>query len=233
MQSLGAVDGPGLRCVVFMQGCPLRCVYCHNPDTWERFGGEKISVEELTQKVLRFRPYMIKGGGVTVSGGEPLLQGEFVAGFFKEMERHGIHTALDTSGAGNLDIADKVLDHTALVLADLKFSTAEDYQRYANGSLEHTKKFLALTAKRNIPLWIRHVVIPGITDSPQHLAKIQEIANQFPNLQKIEWLPFHNLCIEKYQALGIAFPLEATPSMNQAQLHQCLERSGIALHTQA
>ncbi len=121
IQSLGAVDGPGVRYVVFMQGCPLRCVYCHNPDTWLTEGGTPTDADELVRRALRFRPYWKNGGGVTVTGGEPLLQADFVAEFFEKLHEHGVHTALDTSGVGNLAQAEKVLEHTDLVLCDLKF----------------------------------------------------------------------------------------------------------------
>ena len=131
IQSLGAVDGPGVRCVVFMQGCPLRCAYCHNPDTWSPEGGTPTTVDELTRRVLRFRPYWKNGGGVTVSGGEPLLQADFVAEFFERLHQEGVHTALDTSGVGRLDAAERVLENTDLVLCDIKFLTGAGHTAHA------------------------------------------------------------------------------------------------------
>ena len=164
IQSLGAVDGPGVRYVVFMQGCPLRCVYCHNPDTWLTEGGTPTDADELVRRALRFRPYWKNGGGVTVTGGEPLLQADFVAEFFEKLHEHGVHTALDTSGVGNLAQAEKVLEHTDLVLCDLKFLSKADYLKNCRADYGQIERFLQLTAMKGVPLWIRHVVVPGLTD---------------------------------------------------------------------
>ena len=205
-QSMGAVDGPGIRFVVFMQGCPLRCVYCHNPETWS-LEGEEYSVDDVVRKILRCRPYFGEEGGVTVSGGEPLLQWEFVTELFQRLKAEGIHTALDTSGIGSLDGAAELLTYTDLVLCDLKFASEEDYRQYCNGSLTSVLSFLKLTEQMQIPLWIRHVVVPGLTDGEASLSRIMEMAEGHTNLIKLERLPFKNLCISKYEALGIPFPL--------------------------
>lgn len=210
-QSLGAVDGPGLRTVIFLQGCPLRCVYCHNPDTWSTDGGERYTAQEVLRKVLRFRPYFGKTGGVTVSGGEPLLQWRFVAELFRLLRQAGVHTALDTSGMGNVDGAKEVLKHTDLVLCDLKFSTEADYTAYSGGSLQTVQAFLKLTETMRVPLWIRHVVVPGLTDGETHIRTIAKMAQQYANLEKLELLPFHTFCQSKYDAMGIPFPLEHCP----------------------
>ena len=148
IQSLGAVDGPGVRYVVFMQGCPLRCVYCHNPDTWLTEGGEEYTADELVRKALRFRPYWRNGGGVSVTGGEPLLQAAFVEEFFAKLHEHGVHTALDTSGVGNLAAAERVLRHTDLVLCDLKFLTKAEYRQYCRADFGQVERFLQLTAMK-------------------------------------------------------------------------------------
>ena len=207
-QSLGAVDGPGLRFVVFLQGCRLRCAYCHNPDTWNPAGGDEMEAEEVFQKILRYRPYFGKTGGVTISGGEPLLQPDFVSELFRMLRKEGVHTALDTAGfAQNPQAAEKVLEQTDLVLCDLKFSSEEDYRRYTGGSLQTVLGFLAQTEEQKIPLWIRHVVVPGLTDGEEQARKIAQLSHQFSNLKKIELLPFRKLCIAKYDALGIPFPL--------------------------
>ena len=218
IQSLGAVDGPGLRSVAFTQGCPLRCAYCHNPDTWDPAGGWEISPEALCERLLRFRPYWGKTGGVTVSGGEPLWQAEFVAELFILLHKAGVHTALDTSGAASLDRAEKVLQHTDLVLADVKFLSEKDYQALSGGSFAHTKSFLDLTKRMRVPLWVRHVVVPGLTDDIGHLKRMRDFCRGFPNLEKIEWLPFQKLCLEKYQRMGAAFPLESVPAMEPREL---------------
>lgn len=222
IQSLGAVDGPGVRCVVFMQGCPLRCAYCHNPDTWSPEGGTPTTVDELARRVLRFRPYWKNGGGVTVSGGEPLLQADFVAEFFERLHQEGVHTALDTSGVGRLDAAERVLKNTDLVLCDIKFLTSEDYRRYCRADMANVEAFLSLTAEKNVPLWIRHVVVPGLTDAPEHLRRVKAKAQSYPNFEKLEFLPFHKLCMEKYERMGIEFPLKDVPGMTDNRLKELL-----------
>lgn len=206
VQSLGAVDGPGLRYVIFMQGCPLRCAYCHNPDTWKFDGGTEMTTDELVSKVLRFKSYFGKDGGVTVSGGEPLLQAAFVTELFKKLKQNGVHTALDTSCSYINKDVEALLGYTDLVLADLKFTSEEDYKRYVKGDYNTVRKFLDLTQKLKVPIWIRNVVVPGINDSKEALKKVKEIAESYSNLKKIEWLPFANLCQEKYDGLGIEFP---------------------------
>ena len=218
LQSLGTVDGPGLRYVVFLQGCPLRCVYCHNPDTWDPAGGAVMDTEELVEKILRCRPYFGAEGGVTVSGGEPLLQAEFVTQLFARLKREGVHTALDTSGAGDLRKAPALLEVTDLVLLDLKFPTEEGYRRHCRGSLGQTEAFAALVAEKQVPLWVRHVVAPGLNDTLEDMAAVKSWAQRQPTLEKIEWLPFHNLCLEKYQQLGVPFPLANTPPMDREKL---------------
>ena len=222
LQSLGTVDGPGLRYVIFLQGCPLRCVYCHNPETWDPAGGREYAPEELVEKVLRCRAYFGEQGGVTVSGGEPLLQAPFVAELFRQLKAAGVHTALDTSGAGDLKQAAQVLDWTDLVLLDLKFPDEAGYRRYCRGSWAQTQAFAALAGEKHVPLWVRHVVVPGLNDSLEDLRAIKAQAESLPGFQKLEWLPFHNMCLEKYQQLGLPFPLEGTPAMEDQNLAHLL-----------
>ena len=222
LQSLGTVDGPGLRYVIFLQGCPLRCVYCHNPETWDPAGGREYAPEELVEKVLRCRAYFGEQGGVTVSGGEPLLQAPFVAELFRQLKAAGVHTALDTSGAGDLKQAAQVLDWTDLVLLDLKFPDEAGYRRYCRGSWAQTQAFAALAGEKRVPLWVRHVVVPGLNDSLEDLRAIKAQAESLPGFQKLEWLPFHNMCLEKYQQLGLPFPLEGTPAMEDQDLAHLL-----------
>ncbi len=269
LQSMGAVDGPGIRFCVFLQGCPLRCMYCHNPDTWQiksetnHSSSGVISVkteytqaspmhktddytgdvpsnpamsytpEELVLKILRYKPYFANGGGVTVSGGEPLVQAEFVTELFTLLHEHGIHTCLDTSGNfpeglrcdngdGSLchieDVTkrtvpivtsavkyDRLLSVTDLVICDIKFTTETEYRKYTGGSLNKVLAFLDMVTRHSVPLWIRHVVVPGYTDSAEEVSAMVRIAKSYPTLQKIELLPFHKLCIPKYEALGIPF----------------------------
>ena len=222
LQSLGTVDGPGLRYVIFLQGCPLRCVYCHNPETWDPAGGREYAPEELVEKVLRCRAYFGEQGGVTVSGGEPLLQAPFVTELFRQLKEAGIHTALDTSGAGDLKQAAQVLDWTDLVLLDLKFPDEAGYRRYCRGSWAQTQAFAALAGEKRVPLWVRHVVVPGLNDSLEDLRAIKAQAESLPGFQKLEWLPFHNMCLEKYQQLGLPFPLADTPALEDQDLAHLL-----------
>ena len=223
IQSLGAVDGPGVRYVVFLQGCPLRCAYCHNPDTWDFSGGQEREAAELVQEICRYKMYFGDKGGVTVSGGEPLLQPAFVAELFRLLHGEGIHTALDTSGVGNLEAARRVLEHTDLILGDLKFATPEEYKTHCKADMEKILSFYRLAAELNVPLWVRHVVVPGLNDNLEDLRAIKALAESFPNLEKIEWLPFHNLCLEKYQQMGIPFPLAGTDNMDEEALQQLVK----------
>ena len=257
IQSLGAVDGPGVRSVVFLKGCALRCAYCHNPDTWEipRVSGEtqdgqgvkdwetetalvskrpgvegktqasweKYTPRELVEKLLRFRPYYGTDGGVTLSGGEPLLQAGFTAEVFRLLKENGVHTALDTAGQITGEKAEEVLKFTDLALVDLKFLTEEEYRIHTGGSRKKVEAFLELTREFGIPVWIRHVVVPGLTAFPGYLRRIKKQAEQYENLEKIEWLPFHNLCKEKYEKLGLTFPLADTPVMGEKEFERLLD----------
>lgn len=209
-QSMGAVDGPGLRCVVFMQGCPLRCIYCHNPDTWDFSGGTEVTPEELVQKILRYRSYIAKGG-VTVTGGEPLMQSAFVAELFRQLHRRGIHTALDTSCIGDPEGTKEVLRHTDLVLADVKFLSAEEYRYYCGGQFKTVQHFLELVNQMGIPMWIRQVIVPELNDRAEDILALKDFLQNYASVEKVELLPFRKLCLEKYEALGVEFPLRDVP----------------------
>ncbi|MBR3844034.1 MAG: pyruvate formate lyase-activating protein [Clostridia bacterium] len=223
-QSMGGADGPGVRCVLFLQGCPLRCCYCHNPDTWEFGKGTVVTPEELLPKILRYRSYFGEKGGVTLSGGEPLAQADFVAELFTLLKEQGIHTALDTSGHGSRQAIEKVLPVTDLVLCDVKFAAEEEYKTHCGGSLDQVKEFLDLAQQYSVPVWVRHVVVPGLTDREDSLQKITAIARACKTLEKIELLPFKNLCREKYDALGMSFPLADTPQCSVETLEQLSEK---------
>ena len=210
-QSLGTVDGPGIRSVIFMQGCPLRCICCHNPDTWDFSGGELQSVEYLVDKVLRFKTYYGNEGGITVSGGEPLLQAEFLAELFKKLKQCGIHTALDTSGCILDENAKKLLEYTNLVLLDFKYTNSEDYLKYTKMEMYRVQEFLDYLEKIKKPTWIRYVVIPGINDTDEAFDIIFTLREKYSCVQKIELLPFRKLCLEKYENMGIEFSLKNTP----------------------
>jgi len=219
IQTMGAVDGPGLRGVVFMQGCPLRCKYCHNPDTWAFEGGQIVTAEDMCKKMLRYRTYY-KNGGITVSGGEPLMQSEFVAEFFELLQKNGLHTALDTSGTAPIENARRVLPRTNLVICDIKFATDEMYRAHTGRSMKPVLAFLDEVQRMNIPLWVRHVVVPGLTDSDEEVSAVYDIAKRYPNLEKFELLPFKKLCLTKYQSMNIPFPLEHVPECSPERIQE-------------
>lgn len=219
IQTMGAVDGPGLRGVVFMQGCPLRCAYCHNPDTWAFEGGQEVTAEELCKKLLRYRTYY-KNGGVTVSGGEPLMQSEFVAELFSLLQKEGLHTALDTSGMASIEAARRVLPHTDLVLCDIKFPTDEMYRAHTSHSIQPMLDFLTEADRAGVSFWVRHVVVPGLTDSDEEVLAVVRIAKQFRGFEKLELLPFKKLCLTKYQAMNLPFPLAAVPECPPARIQE-------------
>ena len=232
LQSMGAVDGPGIRYCIFLQGCPLRCMYCHNPDTWlvsrrressSSYLGTPYTPEELVSKILRYKTYFANGGGVTVSGGEPLMQAEFVTELFTLLHKEGIHTCLDTSGnfpEQLYPLLDLLLDVTDLCICDIKFTTEKDYREYTGGSLKKVQYFLGMVTAHSVPLWVRHVVVPGYTDSVSEVGTMVKMAKQYPTLQKIELLPFHKLCIPKYEALGIPFRCADIPECSTETINQ-------------
>jgi len=213
IETMGLLDGPGIRFVAFFQGCRLRCAYCHNPDTWSLNNGEEIAAEELLQKVLRFKPYFAKsGGGVTCSGGEPLMQPQFLLKFLKLCKEKGIHTAVDTAGFGQGNY-EEILKYTDLVLLDIKHVSAKGYQELTEGNIEELKTFKKALDNSKVKLWIRHVIVPGITDSQEHLDKLKKMISSFRNVEKVELLPYHTLGINKYENMGIKYRLEGLKPM--------------------
>ncbi len=217
-QSLGTVDGPGVRSVVFMQGCPLRCICCHNPETWCLSGGEETTADELIKKIIRFKPYFGAKGGVTVSGGEPPLQAEFVLELFEKLKALGINTALATSGCVLNGTVTDLLDVTDLVILDHKYSSAADYKAYTGASLEKTEEFLAAVNKKGVTVWLRRVIIPEINNSEESVNMLVSTAKKFGCVKKVELLPFRNFCIEKYDNLNMEFKLKNTPPLSAQAL---------------
>ncbi|MFU0824649.1 pyruvate formate-lyase-activating protein [Clostridium sp.] len=218
IESMGLVDGPGIRTVVFFQGCPLRCAYCHNPDTWNMQGGTEFTPEELLKKILRFKPYFEKsGGGVTFSGGEVLLQPDFLLEILKLCKENDIHTTLDTSGFG-LGKYDEILKYTDLVILDIKHVDDAGYKNLTGQGKKGLDEFLKALAKSGTKLWIRHVVVPKITDSEEHISKLAHIIKQIDNVEKVELLPYHTLGVNKYDRLGLDYLLKDTPPMDKNKL---------------
>lgn len=210
-QSLGTVDGPGVRFVVFTQGCNLRCRVCHNPDTWECGQGKEYTPEEVAAKCARYREYFGKNGGITFSGGEPLLQAEFVCEVFKLCRENGINTCLDTSGSIMNDSVKALLDQTDRVLLDIKYTTDDEYRENVGCRLEPVLDFLAYLNSKKIPTTLRTVIVPTVNDDESHTRKILEIAEAHPCVDKIELLPFRKICQVKYDNMGLTFPFGHLP----------------------
>lgn len=215
IESMGLVDGPGIRVIVFMQGCALRCKYCHNPDTWVTEGGKEYTPEEIVNKIKRFKTYFERsGGGVTFSGGDPLRQPEFLIETLKRCKEEGIHTCLDTSGVG-LGEYDEILKYTDLVLFDVKHLTAEGYKYMTGINIDESLKFLEACKKCDTKLWIRQVVVPGLTDNEEYITELGKFIKTLNNVEKVELLPYHLLGVNKYETMGIKYRLEGTPAMDK------------------
>ncbi|MBE6597322.1 MAG: pyruvate formate lyase-activating protein [Ruminococcaceae bacterium] len=223
IQSLGTVDGPGVRAVVFTRGCPLRCAYCHNPDTWEISGKDSSDPSEVAARLLRLYPY-IKNGGVTFSGGEPCLQAKFLSEVARLLKERELHIALDTSGCILNAEVEELLSLCDLVLLDIKMTDEESYRRYTGGSLGVTLAFLSYLEEIGKEVWIRHVVVPELNDSEEDIERLCALVRPFKCVKKIELLPFKTLCVEKYAALGIEFPLKDTPPMGESRMTELRAR---------
>ena len=205
IQTLGALDGPGVRFLVFLQGCNLRCGCCHNPETWDMIGGEEYTPLEIAKKAERYREYFGKAGGITVSGGEPLLQAKFVTELFRICKEKGINTCIDTSGSIFNEDIEKLLELTDIVLLDIKYTNDEQYQKYVGCSMDKPLKFLEYANKKNIPVILRQVIIPTLNDNEENIKALSDIAKSYPCVQKTELLPFKKLCVNKYENLKIPF----------------------------
>lgn len=229
IESFGAVDGPGIRFVAFMQGCPMRCEFCHNPDTWDPSAKVQyeLTPQELLERVKRYKNY-IKRGGVTLSGGEPLMQAEFVAEFFGLCRAEGFHTALDTSGVIFSASARKALDAADLVLLDIK--TADDalHRSYTGHTRDNNKATLDYLQATGKPVWIRHVVVPGRTDSDESLSLLRRYLEPYSVIRKIELLPYHTMGSYKYAEMGLAYPLEGVPALSAQRLREAEALMGLA-----
>lgn len=248
VESFGTVDGPGLRMVVFLQGCPMRCAYCHNPDTWPEKRGTLTEPEKLIERFLRNRSYY-KNGGITVSGGEPLCQADFVTELFETAKKEGISTCLDTSGIlfpyrkttegwglAKNGVHEEIRNHdtgltlkefeellavTDLVLLDIKHTDKEVHRRLTGHSNEAVFAFLKFLEERNVPVWIRRVAVPGYTDDREELLSLGEYIGGFSNVTALEVLPYHTMGIAKYEELGMKYRLEGVPPMDRETAGEC------------
>ncbi len=227
IQSMGTLDGPGVRFVVFAQGCPLRCHCCHNPDTWDTDGGKTYSPEELVTRALRFREYFGKDGGVTVSGGEPLLQAEFVTAFFELCRREGLNTCLDTSGCILTPAVKELLSHTDRVLLDVKYTTDADYRAYVGCGMAAPMAFLDYLDACGIPTTLRQVIIPTVNDTEEQVKALKAIADAHKCVDKVELLPFRKICQVKYDSMGLKFPFAHIPEPTKEQMVRLEQVAGI------
>ncbi|AFZ50415.1 pyruvate formate-lyase-activating protein [Dactylococcopsis salina] len=211
IESCGTVDGPGIRFVIFTQGCPLRCLYCHNPDCRHIEDGKEATIEELITEIQKYRSYMrFSGGGVTVTGGEPLMQPEFVTEIFKQCQALGIHTALDTSGYVPIAAAKPVLDYTDLVLLDIKSYKPDIYRTVTSVSVEPTLNFARYLSEIKQPTWVRFVLVPNLTDSVENIKELAAFVASLQNVEKLEVLPFHQMGTYKWEKLGYDYQLKET-----------------------
>lgn len=214
-ESFGTVDGPGIRYVIFFQGCPLRCQFCHNPDTWERCGGKEYDVKTIVEQALKYKSYFANNGGITVTGGEPLFQIDFVIELFKEFKKYNINTACDTSGftfnIKDIDCVNKhkeLLKYTDLFLLDIKHIDDAEHKKLTGVSNFNTLQFAKFLSDNNAKMWIRHVLVPGINDFDQYLYRLNDFIKSLKTVDKIEILPYHTMGVVKYTNLGIDYPLK-------------------------
>ncbi len=220
IESFGTVDGPGIRFVIFFQGCPMRCLYCHNPDTWTFEENKKISVDEILQKYDRVKEFL-KNGGITATGGEPLCQIDFVTSLFKAASNKNIHTALDTSGIlfdkNNTQKIDELLKYTSLVLLDIKHIDDIEHKKLTSHSNKNILEFAKYLSDINKPVWIRHVVVPSITYNETYLTKLGTFLGQLNNIKALDVLPYHDMAKPKYENLGIDYTLKDIPPLTKQE----------------
>ncbi|MEF9920666.1 MAG: pyruvate formate-lyase-activating protein [Erysipelotrichaceae bacterium] len=226
-ESFGTVDGPGVRFVIFMQGCPMRCAYCHNPDTWDFDKGHPYCLEDVLKEINKYKNYIFKDGGVTISGGEPLLQIDFVICLFKELKKLGYHTCLDTSGIlydeTNKILVDKfaeLIKVCDLFLLDMKHINNQEHLKLTKQSNVNILKFAAYLSDHHKPIWIRHVLVPGITSNPLYLKELRAFLDTLDSIEKIEVLPYHTMGITKYDKLGIVYPLRGVSEPSKKEIEE-------------
>ena len=223
IESMGLVDGPGIRTVVFLQGCSLRCAFCHNPDTWSTKEGTEMSPEELVKEVLKFKSYhKASGGGVTFSGGEPLLQPDFLIETFKLCKEKGIHVVLDTAGCG-LGKYEEILKYVDLILYDIKHIEPKGYLSLTKHTIDESLRFLEVAQKLNKKMWIRQVVVPGINDNDDYIKALADIIKGLKEVEKVELLPYHKMGLVKYEVMKQKYPLEGVPEMDKLRCKELQE----------
>ena len=229
IESFGTVDGPGIRFVLFLQGCHLQCKYCHNRDTWDMKGGEYKTLDDIFEKIKRYKNYMmLSGGGVTATGGEPLLQVKFLIELFKKLKAEGIHTCIDTSGIVAItDDVKEVLKYTDLVLLDIKHIDDEKCKKLVGVSNRRELEFAQYLSDNNIKIWIRQVLVPGYTDDEQDLLKLKKFIKSLKTVENVQILPYHNMGKYKWEKLGAKYELEDVRPANQDDVDRAKRILGI------
>lgn len=233
VESFGSVDGPGVRYILFLQGCQMRCQFCHNVDTWKMTGGQVISADEALEKALKYRSYWRDNGGITISGGEPLLQIDFVIELFKKAKQEGVHTTIDTSGGcftreePFFSKFEELMKYTDLLLVDMKHIDNEQHKILTGMENTHILDMLHYLSDINKPIWIRHVLVPERTDKDEYLIHLDEFIQTLNNVQRVEVLPYHTLGTFKWKELGIPYPLEGI----QPPLQERIMNANELLHT--
>lgn len=218
IETLGLVDGPGIRTVVFLSGCKLRCKYCHNPEMWVK-GPYNYEPKELANKILRNKNYFKRNGGVTFSGGEPLLQSEFIIEVSKILKKENIHIAIDTSGVGNGNY-EEILKIVDLVLLDIKHTNKEKYKELTGTNIDESLRFREVLNKSNKKVWIRQVIVPVLMDNDNYLKSLVDELKTIKNIERIDFLPYHNMAYNKYLKLGIDYPYKNIPPMNKDKCNE-------------
>ena len=214
IETMGLVDGPGIRFVIFMQGCPLRCKYCHNPETWQINGkADEYTPESLIKKILNYKPYFKHNGGVTFSGGEPLMQKEFLLECLKLCKKENINTCLDT--AGSILNCKEILKYTDLVIFDIKGTNKQNYKEMTKFDIDNSIEFLKLCQEMDKRLWIRAVIVPGINDTKEYINELIRFIKPLKNVEKVELLPYHTLGVHKYDDLKINYKLKGVLDMDK------------------
>ncbi|MFI4912733.1 MAG: pyruvate formate-lyase-activating protein [Sedimentisphaeraceae bacterium JB056] len=230
IETFATLDGPGTRFVVFLQGCGLRCLYCHNPDTWDIKVGQKISAEQIYKKLLRYKPYYGEKGGITLSGGEPLLQVEFSTELFTLCRKNNINTALDTAGSRFDEKVKELLEETSLVLLDIKHCNPEKFTQITGRDINKTMEFLDYITKTGKKFWVRQVIIPGINDNEEDIELLADTLESRDGLERVELLGYHTLGVEKWEKLNLQYELSNTPKMDEQKLKHLsdiLEKRGL------
>lgn len=224
IETMGLVDGPNIRTVIFMQGCPLRCKFCHNPDTWQLKSNFMMTSKEVVDEVRKYRTYIEMGGGVTFSGGEPLLQSEFLLDMLKLCKNAGFHTCIDTSGTGySKEYLDEILKYTDLVILDIKAIDRKNYEEITSRRIDMFNYFIERLKINNNKLWLRQVIMPGVNDNKEYILKLKEYIKQFNNVEKVELLPYHTLGLEKYKKLNIDYKLSSMEPMDKERCKELEE----------